>query len=77
MDICVSDRVMVNLAPFIGSNVSSRQWIPCTVRDVDGDQVLVQAEPPHRAVELWVALPWIAPGVDPEADEELLSSTAS
>lgn len=77
MEICEGDRVMVNLAPFIGSRAPSKQWIPCTVRDVDEDRVLVETEPPHRPVELWVAASWILAGDDPEAGEEALSSAAS
>jgi hypothetical protein len=59
MDIQKGDRVLVNVAPFIGSIMRSVESIPCEVLDVDGIQVHVRAEPPYRAVSLWVLSSWV------------------
>lgn len=59
MEIQQGDRVLVNLAPFIGSVQPSSQVIPCAVRQVNGDLVEVIAQPPYREVFLWVGSNWI------------------
>jgi hypothetical protein len=59
MDIQKGDRVLVNVAPFIGSVMRSNESIPCEVLDVEGLQVHVRAEPPYRGVSLWVLSSWI------------------
>ncbi len=59
MEIQQGDRVLVNLAPFIGSLMRSADSIPCTVLEVDGIQVCVRAEAPYREVSLWVLSTWI------------------
>jgi hypothetical protein len=59
MDIRTGDRVLVNVAPFIGSVMRSNESIPCVVLDVEGLQVHVRAEPPYRGVSLWVLSSWI------------------
>jgi hypothetical protein len=59
MDIQKGDRVLVNVAPFIGSAMRGNDSIPCEVLDVKGFQVHVRAEPPYRGVSLWVMSNWI------------------
>ncbi len=59
MEIQKGDRVLVNVAPFIGSIMRSNESIPCKVVDVDGIQVHVRAEPPYRDVSLWILSSWI------------------
>ena len=59
MDVQKGDRVLVNVAPFIGSVMRSSESIPCEVLDVEGLQVHVRAEPPYRGVSLWVLSSWI------------------
>jgi hypothetical protein len=59
MNIQKGDRVMVNVAPFIGSIMRSNESIPCEILDVDGIQVHVRAEPPYRGVSLWVLSSWV------------------
>lgn len=59
MKIREGDHVLVNLAPFIGSALPSKQSIPCKVRGVRGEQVQIVAEPPCREVLIWVRLQWI------------------
>ena len=59
MDIQRGDRVLVNVAPFIGSVMRCDESIPCEVLDVEGIQVHVRAEPPYRAASLWVLSSWI------------------
>lgn len=59
MEIQKGDRVLVNVAPFIGSIMRSDESIPCEVLDVDGIQVHVRAEPPYRSVSLWILSSWI------------------
>ena len=53
------DRVLVNVAPFIGSMRRSDDSIPCEVLDVDGPEVQVRTEEPYRTVSLWVLASWI------------------
>jgi hypothetical protein len=53
------DRVLVNVAPFIGSMRHSDDSIPCEVLDVDGPEVHVRTEEPYRIVSLWVLASWI------------------
>jgi hypothetical protein len=59
MDIQKGDRVLVNIAPFIGSMMRGGESIPCEVLGVDGIQVCVRPEPPYRSVSLWVLSNWI------------------
>ena len=59
MEIQTGDRVLVNVAPFIGSIMRSDESIPCEVLDVDGIQVHVRAEPPYRGVSLWILSDWV------------------
>ena len=72
MDIQKGDRVLVNVAPFIGSVMRGSESIPCEVLDVDGIQVYVRAEPPYRSVSLWVLSSWV--DGRPRQKRELLSS---
>lgn len=59
MDIGKGDRVLVNLAPFIGAVLPSKELIPCTVLDVDGVQTHVRTEQPYREVTMWIRSSWI------------------
>ena len=59
MDIQKGERVLVNVAPFIGSIMRSEESIPCTVLDLDGIQIHVRAEPPYRGVCLWILSSWV------------------
>jgi hypothetical protein len=59
MGVQKGDRVLVNVAPFIGSALRSRQSVPCEVLEVSGPQIHVRTEPPHRRVSLWVLASWI------------------
>jgi len=62
MNIRVGSHVMVNLAPFIGSKVRSRQSIPCRVTAVEGDHFQVTPEFPYRSVTIRIPPKWIEPG---------------
>jgi hypothetical protein len=68
MDVQKGDRVMVNVAPFIGSVMRGHEAIPCEVLEVDGIQVHVRAESPYRDVSLWILSSWVEgrPGQKPE-----------
>ena len=59
MNLQPGNRVLVNVAPFIGSMRRHKEWIPCEVLAVDGDRVHVRTEAPCRPVSLWVASHWI------------------
>lgn len=59
MDIRIGSRVMVNLAPFIGSKMSSRQAIECRVTGERPGEIEVTTEAPYRQVVLWVSTRWI------------------
>ena len=72
MDVRKGDRVLVNVAPFIGSVMRCNESIPCEVIEVNGLQVHVRAEPPYRDVSLWVLSSWIEDR--PQRKHELLAS---
>jgi hypothetical protein len=72
MDIQKGDRVLVNVAPFIGSIMRGDESIPCEVLEVEGIRVHVRAEPPYRAASLWVLSSWI--DSYRQQNEELLSA---
>jgi hypothetical protein len=59
MNIQKGDRVFVNLAPFIGAVLPSKESIPCIVLDVDDRETRVCTEPPYRQVSLWVLSSWV------------------
>jgi len=59
MEVRKGDRVLVNVAPFIGSKTRGKDSIPCEVLAVDGDQVHVRTQQPYRSVSLWVSAQWI------------------
>jgi hypothetical protein len=72
MEIQKGDRVLVNVAPFIGSIMRSNESIPCEVLDVNGIQVQVRAELPYRDVSLWILSSWIDGRL--QQKQELLAS---
>jgi hypothetical protein len=59
MDIKQGDHVFVNVAPFIGSVMRSKESIPCEVLAVEGIHAEVRVLPPYREVSLWVLSSWI------------------
>ncbi len=73
MQVRKGDRVLVNVAPFIGSIMRGNESIPCEVIDVNGLQVQVRAEPPYREVSLWVLADWIDDR--PRQKQELLAAS--
>jgi hypothetical protein len=62
MKLNKGDRVLVNMAPFIGSVMRCEESVACEVLDVNGPQVFVRAEPPCREVSLWIPSRWIEGG---------------
>jgi hypothetical protein len=72
MDLQKGDRVLVNVAPFIGSALRGHESIPCEILDVDGLQAHVRVDPPYRGVSLWILSSWI--DGRPGQNRELLSS---
>jgi hypothetical protein len=63
------DRVLVNLAPFIGSPIRCPQVIPCRVIELSDDATLIQTEPPYRELELSVSPHWVEREPDKNAEE--------
>jgi hypothetical protein len=59
MDIQAGDRVLVNVAPFIGSTRRSKDSVPCEVLEVVGTRIRVATEPPYRKVDLWIQATWL------------------
>ena len=59
MGIHEGSRVMVNLAPFIGSKARSRRSIPCRVTAVRAEEIEVTTEEPYRKVVLSIPPRWI------------------
>jgi hypothetical protein len=66
MDIYKGDRLLVNVAAFIGSMRRSEESIPCCVLAIQGDLVEVQTEAPYREFSLWVHARWIDGVLEPE-----------
>jgi hypothetical protein len=66
MNIQKGNRVLVNVAPFIGSWQRSKDSIPCRVLSVKESSIEVVTEPPYRELSLWVSPSWIEGLVDPE-----------
>jgi hypothetical protein len=64
MNFAQGDRVLVNLAPFIGSVRRSSDSVACEIVAVDDDQVQVRPEPPCRGLLLWVDVDWIERKLD-------------
>ncbi len=73
MDIQKGDRVLVNVAPFIGSAMRCDDSVPCEVLDIEDIRVHVRTEPPYRSVCLWVLSTWID-GRQEQEERELFSS---
>ena len=73
MDIQTGDRVLVNVAPFIGSARRNKDSVPCDVTGVDGTQIRVTTDFPYRKVDLWVQASW----VDERVERAELLSVAS
>jgi hypothetical protein len=59
MRVQPGDRVLVNVAPFIGSRIRHKDSIPCEVLATDGEQVQVRTELPYRTFSLWIDSRWI------------------
>jgi len=72
MTIQKGDRLLVNLAPFIGSVRRSGEAVPCRVLAVDGPYVEISTAYPYRELSLRVARTWIEADVEKEASSALL-----
>jgi hypothetical protein len=59
MAIQAGDRVLVNVAAFIGSARRNKDSVPCEVTEVDGPRIRITTESPYRMVDLWVQDAWI------------------
>jgi len=68
MDVGNGDRVLVNLAPFIGASEPSDESIPCEVLATDGLYVQVRPVFPYRELAVWVQSCWVE-GMLTEQDE--------
>jgi len=68
MNLNKGDRVLVNVAPFIGSRIRCGESVACEVLEVNGPQVFVRAEPPCREVSLWIPSRWIEGGQRQKSD---------
>ncbi|MCU0959436.1 MAG: hypothetical protein MUF48_04965 [Pirellulaceae bacterium] len=55
----VGDRILVNVAPFIGSPRRQRDAVSCRVLQVEGPWVRVCTECPCRDMDVWVSECWI------------------
>jgi hypothetical protein len=60
----VGDRILVNVAPFIGSPRKQRDAVPCRVLQVDGPRVRVCTECPYREMDVWIQECWIESALD-------------
>jgi hypothetical protein len=83
MDLKKGDRVLVNLAPFVGLVWRSKESIPCRVVGATNTHVEVMTEYPYREFSLWVQSTWIdgclegdAESCDDGEQEELCAGRA-
>jgi hypothetical protein len=76
MDIREGNRVRVNLAPFIGARVRSKQSVSCVVTAVEEARIQVTTGYPYRSVTLWIAPRWIE-SEDTNPIEEAFAESAS
>jgi len=60
------DRVLVNVAPFIGAARRSKESVPCAIRAVTEDRIQVSPEAPYRRIVLWVDRAWVDRKLDAE-----------
>jgi hypothetical protein len=66
MEVRQGDRVLVNVAPFIGSLRRHKESVPCTVLATESARVQVRTENPYREVTLWVPSSWIEQRLGPK-----------
>ncbi|MGA2798859.1 MAG: hypothetical protein ABSE63_14870 [Thermoguttaceae bacterium] len=59
MNIQKGNRVLVNVAPFIGSWHRSKDSIPCRVLSIKESCVEVATEFPYRELSMWISPGWI------------------
>jgi hypothetical protein len=59
MNIQKGNRVLVNIAPFIGSWQRSKDTITCRVLAIKESFIEVATEYPHRELSMWVSPSWI------------------
>ncbi len=64
MEVRRGDRVLVNVAPFIGSTHRHAESVPCSVLKVELPWVQVRTESPYREVTLSVLCTWIEKRLD-------------
>jgi len=64
MNIQKGNRVLVNVAPFIGSWQRSKDSIPCRVLSIKESSIEVATEPPYRELSMWILPSWIEGLVD-------------
>jgi hypothetical protein len=49
----------VNLAPFIGSTLRSKDHVLCQAIELREGSVLVRTEAPYRSLSLWMETNWV------------------
>jgi hypothetical protein len=64
MDIQKGNRVLVNVAPFIGSWHRNKDSIPCRVLSVKESSIEIATEPPYRELSMWISPNWVEGLVD-------------
>jgi hypothetical protein len=64
MNIQKGNRVLVNVAPFIGSWHRTKDSIPCRVLSVKESSIEIATEPPYRELSMWISPSWIEGIVD-------------
>lgn len=64
MNLQKGSRVLVNIAPFIGSWQRSKDSIPCRVLSIKETSVEIVTEPPYRVLSMWISPSWIEGPVD-------------
>jgi hypothetical protein len=66
MNIQKGNRVLVNVAPFIGSWHRSKDSIPCRVLTIKESSIEVATEHPYRELSMWISPNWIDGFVEPD-----------
>jgi hypothetical protein len=64
MNLQKGSRVLVNIAPFIGSGQRTKDSIPCRVLSIKEFSIEVATEDPYRELSMWVSPSWIEGLID-------------
>ena len=66
MNVQKGSRVLVNVAPFIGSWQRCKDSIPCRVLSIKESSLEIVTEHPYRELSMWISPSWIEGLLEPD-----------